>query len=238
MAYQNDKRNQAPEQDEKQRPEEELAREQQSFGLPNSMMMAIPMTPPPGTPNSVMREMLDENAPEDGAEADRSYAGLRFGSLHTVLRQTGNMGSGSGPFFSMSPSLNRSRDGFDTSVGAHELTHMIRQNAAPALVSRSVSFNTIQRTGSTDDTGGNIQVDGQSKDDRTDENSQVGEKNSPEVEKVEEKPKEGEERRRGEDRGEAGRGEERRRGEDRGEAGRGEAGRGEERRRGAERGSL
>ena len=67
MAYQNDKRNQAPEQDEKQRPEEELAREQQSFGLPNSMMMAIPMTPPPGTPNSVMREMLDENAPEDGA---------------------------------------------------------------------------------------------------------------------------------------------------------------------------
>ena len=49
MAYQNDKRNQAPEQDEKQRPEEELDREQQSFGLPNSMMMTMPITPPPGT---------------------------------------------------------------------------------------------------------------------------------------------------------------------------------------------
>ncbi len=58
MAYWNDKQTQGSEQDEKKRPEEELVREQNSFGLPNSLMMAMPMTPPPGMPNSVMREMM------------------------------------------------------------------------------------------------------------------------------------------------------------------------------------
>ena len=58
MAYRNDKQTQGSEQDEKKRPEEELVREQNSFGLPNSLMMAMPMTPPPGTSNSVMREMM------------------------------------------------------------------------------------------------------------------------------------------------------------------------------------
>ncbi len=58
MAYQNDKQTQGSEQDEKRRPEEELVREQNSFGFPNSLMIAMAMTPPPGTPDSIMREMM------------------------------------------------------------------------------------------------------------------------------------------------------------------------------------
>ena len=67
MTYQNKKQAQAPGQDEKQRPEERYVPEGVSFGLPNSVMMAMPAVPPPGTPNSVMREILNGQAGKAGS---------------------------------------------------------------------------------------------------------------------------------------------------------------------------
>ncbi len=60
MAYQDKQQAQNAKQDHKARPEEQFVPDQRSFGMPNSLMRAAPMTPPPGTPNSVMREMDPE----------------------------------------------------------------------------------------------------------------------------------------------------------------------------------
>ena len=60
MPYQGKKQQQAPEENKKARPEVQFVPEQRTFGMPNSLMQAVPMTPPSGTPNSVMREMDPE----------------------------------------------------------------------------------------------------------------------------------------------------------------------------------
>ena len=57
MAYREKKQTQSPEENKKARPEEQFVPEQHSFGMPNSLLQAVPMTPPSGTPNSLMREM-------------------------------------------------------------------------------------------------------------------------------------------------------------------------------------
>ncbi len=57
MPYQGKKQQQAPEEHKIARPEEQFVPEQRTFGMPNSLMQAVPITPPSGTPNSVMREM-------------------------------------------------------------------------------------------------------------------------------------------------------------------------------------
>ena len=61
MAYQDKQQAQNAKQDHKARPEEQFVPDQRSFGMPNSLMRAAPMVPPPGTPNSVMREMDPED---------------------------------------------------------------------------------------------------------------------------------------------------------------------------------
>ena len=104
MPYQGKKQQQAPEGNKKARPEEQFVPEQRTFGMPNSLMQAVPITPPSGTPNSVMREM---EAEERGA-------------------------------------LFRGR-GFDPSVGAHELSHIVRRESVSRPVSLSVPDGTIQR---------------------------------------------------------------------------------------------
>ena len=53
---------QAPEEDKKGRQEEQFAPDQRSFGMPNSLMRGGMMTPPPGMPNSVMREIYPEDS--------------------------------------------------------------------------------------------------------------------------------------------------------------------------------
>ena len=60
MPYQGKKQQQAPEEHKNARPEEQFVPEQRTFGMPNSLMQAVPMTPPSGAPNSVMREMDTE----------------------------------------------------------------------------------------------------------------------------------------------------------------------------------
>ena len=110
MPYQGKKQQQAPEENKKARPEEQFVSKQRSFSVPNSLMQAVPMTPPSGTPNSVMREMEAE---------DR------------------------GPLF-------RGR-GFDSPVGAHELSHTVRRASVPGPVRQTVPSGTIQRTSSEDD---------------------------------------------------------------------------------------
>ncbi len=59
MPYQGKMQQQAPEEHKKARPEEQFVPEQRTFGMPNSLMQAVPMAQP-GTPNSVMREMEPE----------------------------------------------------------------------------------------------------------------------------------------------------------------------------------
>ena len=64
MPYQGKKQQQGPEEHKNARPEEQFVPEHRTFGMPNSLMQAVPITPPSGTPNSVMREM---EAEESGA---------------------------------------------------------------------------------------------------------------------------------------------------------------------------
>ncbi|MBQ6480692.1 MAG: DUF4157 domain-containing protein [Anaerolineaceae bacterium] len=165
MADQNEKQTQAPEREQKARPEEQFVPEQGSFGLPNSlMMMGIPL-PPSGTPNSVMRELLDPQIPDAEEEADRLSRGIRYGTPNSVRRQMGSrLGSdfSSVKFHTDSESIRRNdfmgsraytrgrdvyfgRDGFDPSVGAHELVHTVQQNAVSGTVSLQVPFGTVQR---------------------------------------------------------------------------------------------
>ncbi|MBQ6509357.1 MAG: DUF4157 domain-containing protein, partial [Flexilinea sp.] len=170
MAYQNEKQTQAAGQDESLRPEEQLVPEQRFSMLPNSLMMATPMTPPPGTPNSVMREMLDPQIPSAEAEADRLSAGIRHGTPDSVRKEMGKrLGSdfSSVRFHTGPESIRRNRSmgsvaytrgsdiffgsrGFDPSVGAHELVHTVQQGAVSGHVSQSVPYGTIQRNKFTD----------------------------------------------------------------------------------------
>ena len=134
--------------------------------LPNSLSWDMPLVvPPPGTPNSVMREMLDPQIPSAEAEADRLSAGIRSGTPNSVMREMGSrLGSdfSSVHFHSNSESVRRNeamgsaaytrgrdvffgRGGFDPSVAAHELVHTVQQGAVSGHVSQSVPFGTVQR---------------------------------------------------------------------------------------------
>lgn len=164
MAYQDKKQSYNIRQDKKARPEEQFVPEQSSFRMPNSFMMSAPV-PPPGTPNSVMREMLDPQIPEAEAEADRLSAGINSGTLNSVRREMGNrLGSdfSSVHFHTDSNSIRRNefmgsraytrgnniyfgRDGFQPSVAAHELVHTVQQGAVPGRAAMSVPFGTVQR---------------------------------------------------------------------------------------------
>lgn len=136
MAYQDDKQTQGPEQDEKQRPEEELVREQSPFGfLPNSLMMAMPVKSPPGTPNSVMREMMDD--------AEEKAKGFSVGI------PSGIPNSKNDPIDSRthtrSSDIYFGRDNYTPTVAAHELTHTLQHSVIPNRVSKSVPAEIVQR---------------------------------------------------------------------------------------------
>ncbi len=165
MAYQNEKQTKTPGQDEKQRPEKQHVQEQPLFGLPNSFMTTMPVPPPPGTPNSVMRELLEPQIPDAEAEADRLSAGIRSGTPNSVRREMGSrLGSDfSSVRFHTGPESIRRNDfmgslaytrgsdvffgsgGFSPSVAAHELVHTVQQGAVPGRVTQSVPFATVQR---------------------------------------------------------------------------------------------
>ncbi len=165
MAVQGEKQTKAPGREQNVRPEEQFVPEQAAFGLPNSFLAAAPLPPPPGTPNSVMREMLtDRQIPEAEDEADRLSAGIRYGTPDSVRQQMGHrLGAdfSSVRFHSNSESIHRNeslgaraytrgsdvffgRGGFDPSVAAHELVHTVQQQAVPGHVSQSVSFGAVQ----------------------------------------------------------------------------------------------
>ena len=81
MAVADKKQTQEPGQEEQLRPEEELVPQQAVFVLPNSVLASMPTPPPPpGTPNSVMREMLEERGDPAEAEANRLSAGITRGT--------------------------------------------------------------------------------------------------------------------------------------------------------------
>lgn len=130
MAYQNEKETTASEKDGNLLPEEQTVREQQSFALPNSLMMAMPMTPPPGAPNSVMRELLDEQ--DRDQEENKFSSGSTFGFPNLIHR---NM------------LTNYGGSGYDSLSMGHELSHTIRRESVFAPVSLTAPFNTIQRAG-------------------------------------------------------------------------------------------
>ena len=69
MEYRTGKQNLSPKQDQNQQPAEEYNQGEPSFGSPNSHMLSEQILSP-GTPNSVMREMLDPRL-SSAEEADR-----------------------------------------------------------------------------------------------------------------------------------------------------------------------
>ena len=124
MAYQNEKNTQAQGQGEQALPEEEFTPEQRTAGLPNSLIMSMPV-PPPGLPNSVMREMLDEQIP--GTKSGSVSAGMYSAADDTVRRE-------------------RAGGRFSPSGEPHELVHSpFRQQAASERVKLSVSGDMVQR---------------------------------------------------------------------------------------------
>ncbi len=76
MADRAENQTREPQQEQLSAPEEELSREPVLSGLPNSLMMAMPIVPPSGTPNSVMREMIDSQNPSAEGGADSLSAGI------------------------------------------------------------------------------------------------------------------------------------------------------------------
>ncbi len=88
MPYQGQIQKQAPEAAHKGRYEEQFVPDQRSFGIPNSLMQAAPITPPPGMPNCVMREI--EAEPGSGLFSGRGFAPSRsaYEFHHTVRRES------------------------------------------------------------------------------------------------------------------------------------------------------
>ncbi len=81
MPYQSQKQTQTAGRNEKPRLEKPEVQEQRSFGIPNSLTMAMPATPP-GTPNSIMREMGTDNSLFRGRGFDPSVGAHEL--FHTV----------------------------------------------------------------------------------------------------------------------------------------------------------
>ena len=165
MAYQSEKQTQGPVQDAKALPEEQFLPGESLYGLPNSSLMAAAGPPPPGFPNSVMREMFsDRQIPAAEAEADRLSAGITSGTPESVRSRMGRrLGSDfssvrfhSGPesvrtsesmgarAYTRGSDVYFGRGGFDPAVAAHELVHTVQQRAVTGHVSQSVSFGTVQ----------------------------------------------------------------------------------------------
>ena len=170
MAYQDEKQKQTPGRKEQLPQEEKTAPEQRFWQLPNSLMLGMPLPPPPGTPNSVMREMLDPQIPAAEAEADRLSAGITSGTPNSVMREMGSrLGAdfSSIHFHSNSQSIRENqamgsraytrgshisfgRGGFNPTVAAHELVHTVQQGVVSGRVSQSVPSGTVQREGNDD----------------------------------------------------------------------------------------
>ena len=165
MAVADKKQTQEPGQEEQLRPEEELVPQQAVFVLPNSVLASMPTPPPPpGTPNSVMREMLEERGDPAEAEANRLSAGITRGTPNSVRREMGsrlNADFSSVHFHEGSESVRQNesmgslaytrgsdvyfgRGGFNPMIAAHELVHTVQQRAVPGHVSQSVAFGTVQ----------------------------------------------------------------------------------------------
>lgn len=165
MAYQserktaNEKQNGKPLQEEKRDPEFIASR------IPNSQMMSMPVPPPSGTPNSVMREMMNPQISAAEDEADRLSAGIISGTPNSIRKEMGSrLGSDfSSVHFHTGPdSIQRNmmmgsraytrgndiyfgKGGFEPRVAAHELVHTVQQGAARGSVGISVAPGTVQR---------------------------------------------------------------------------------------------
>ena len=163
MSYQADKEYRNRKQDKKPRSDEQLSRETNYPGMPNSAMLSAAL-PSPGTPNSIMREMLGPRMSAAEDEADRLSAGINSGTPDSVLREMGSrLGSDfssvrfhSGPesvrrnesmgarAFTQQSDIYFGKGGFDPRVAAHELVHTVQQGAARGSVRQSVAPGTIQ----------------------------------------------------------------------------------------------
>lgn len=174
MANNDEKQKQTPERKEQLHQEEKAAPEQSFWQLPNSLMLGMPLPPPSGTPNSVMREMLDPQIPSAEAEADRLSAGITSGTPNSVMREMGSrldadfssihfhnnsqsireneaMGSRA---YTRGSNIYFGRGGFNPMVAAHELVHTVQQGAVSGRVGLSVPSGIVQREGG-DDKGAN-----------------------------------------------------------------------------------
>lgn len=163
MANTSEKQTRPEEQEKLTQPEEQFVPEQVSFVIPNSLAAGMPVPPPPGTPNSVMREMLDPQNLFMPAAVDRSPMGITAGAANSVMREMNSCPdtdflsihshSSSQNIFQNSAPRNPSREkivpfsrgGFSSSVAAHESVHFIRQGVASDRVSLSVTSNIVQR---------------------------------------------------------------------------------------------
>ena len=148
MEYRTGKQNLSPKQDQNQQPAEEYKQGEPSFGSPNSHMLSEQILSS-GTPNSIMREMLDPRLSSAEEEADRLSAGITSGTPDSVRREMGSrLGSdlSSVHFHSGPDSIRKNEDlgsraytqrndvyfgrgGFEARVAAHELVHTVQQGA-------------------------------------------------------------------------------------------------------------
>ncbi|MBQ6517345.1 MAG: hypothetical protein IJI14_01410, partial [Anaerolineaceae bacterium] len=165
MANTGEKQARPKEQQEQTQPEEQFVPEQVSFVIPNSLAADMPVPPPPGTPNSVMREMLDPRILSE--ERNHQPAVVSPGTPNSVMREMENHpgadpsaiqshGNSQGIFrneagdsdtYSRDNSVRSCRGGASFSAAVHELGHATRRNSFSARVSRSVLSGTIQREG-------------------------------------------------------------------------------------------
>lgn len=165
MANTSEKQTRPKEQQEQNQPEEQFVPEQVSFVIPNSLAADMPVPPPPGTPNSVMREMLDPRILSE--ERNHQPAVVSPGTPNSIMREMENYpgadlsaiqshGNSQGIFrneagdsgtYSRDNSVRSRRGGAYFSAAVHELGHATRRNSFSARVSRSVLSGTIQREG-------------------------------------------------------------------------------------------
>lgn len=97
-------------------------------------MMSMPSAPPPGMPNSVMREMTD--APGPDTETARFFGGNAFRSAGPIRRNISVSAGAYTPGRSFGAGL---------PAEGHELSHFGRRETVPVRSSLSVPAGTIQR---------------------------------------------------------------------------------------------
>ena len=164
MAEQGEKQKQIQGRGDQPRQEEKNAPESAVWEIPNSVMCGMPVPPPPpGAPNSVMREMFDPQI--SGAEGNSLSVGIHSAMPNSIMRE---MDSRLGSDFSsvqfhsnsqnvLQNALMGSRDdtrgsdaflgrgSFSSSIAGHESVHTVQRSVAPGIVRRSVPSGTIQR---------------------------------------------------------------------------------------------